>query len=346
MNDAARWHAVATRDPRREHEFVYAVRSTGIFCRASCPSRRPGRSQVAFYATPAEAQSAGFRPCRRCRPESGGAQAWIETVRRAIAARLDGPVRLKDLASAVGTSPSQLQRRFRALSGLSPRQYAEALRTERLKQELRRAPRVVDAVYESGFGSGSRVYESAATRLGMTPGAYRRGGAGVTLRFTIVSCPLGQLLVAASEAGLVAVTLGDTREELENALREEYPNATLARDDRGLRARALEVRALLDENGRALRRPLDVPGTPFEREVWEEIQRIPRGQTRTYAEIARRLGRPGAARAVGRACGRNRVALVIPCHRVVPAAGGRGGYRWGPERKRALLERERPTKAR
>jgi AraC family transcriptional regulator of adaptative response/methylated-DNA-[protein]-cysteine methyltransferase len=338
--NAGRWQAVLARDARREHEFVYAVQSTGIYCRASCPSRRPRREQVSFFNTPDAAEGAGYRACRRCEPKSGGGAAWAALACRAIENRLDAPLRLADLAAELGLSPSHLQRRFRRAVGVSPRQYAEARRVQRLKSELKRAPRVVDAVYEAGFGSGSRVYEGAAERLGMTPASYRRGGAGVEIAYTIVPAPVsGQMLIAVTARGLAAILLGEEA-TLESALREEYAAARIRRNDRGLKPWVARVRTLIAEGDAAERLPVDIQATAFQWKVWEELRRIPRGETRSYAEVARAVGRPTGARAVARACASNRLALVIPCHRVVGGDGRVSGYRWGVERKRALLERE------
>jgi AraC family transcriptional regulator, regulatory protein of adaptative response / methylated-DNA-[protein]-cysteine methyltransferase len=339
--DDRRWQAVQRREVRGEDEFVYAVRSTGIYCRASCPSRRPRRDQVSYFAAPDAAEAAGYRACLRCRPREARTEAWIEHALREIENAGERPLRLAELAARFGRSPSHFQRRFRQIVGVSPRQYAEAQRLRRFKQELRRAPRVTDAVYDAGFSSSSRAYEGAARRLGMTPGAYRRGGEGVRIAFTVVPCAVGELLVAMTGDGLAAVSLGDDAARLSKALRDEYPNAEVSRDDRTLRRWARAVSGALKGRPLPADLPIDVHATAFEWKVWEALRRIPRGETRTYAEVARSLGRPGAARAVGRACARNRLALVIPCHRVVPAAGGSGRYRWGAERKRALLEREK-----
>lgn len=344
MNEVALWRAVLARDGRRAGSFVYAVRSTGIYCRATCPSRRPARDKVRFFATPDAAEADGFRACRRCHPRGEDPREWVDRVRRAIDAAPDSPPPLRDLAAAMGVSTRVLQQRFRQQVGVSPRQYADARRLRRLKKELRRTPRVVDAIYEAGFGSGSRVYETAGARLGMTPSAYRSGGMGISMLFTTVRCEHGHVLVAATEQGLAAVSLGDDPAALERELRDEYPAADVRRDDGRLKRWARDVLAHLNGQAQAPDLPLDVAATAFEWKVWQALRRIPRGETRTYAEVARAIGRAGAARAVGSACGRNRLALVIPCHRVVPAAGGTGQYRWGAARKRALLAAETPKK--
>jgi AraC family transcriptional regulator of adaptative response/methylated-DNA-[protein]-cysteine methyltransferase len=341
---AARWRAVLARDRSWDGRFVFAVRSTGIYCRPSCPARRPHRRRVVFFGVPEAAEQAGFRACRRCRPrqaEPADPQAAI--VRRAC--RLveeqpaDGAWRVSALAAAVGASPRHLLRAFQRVLGLTPRQYTQARRLAAFKGRLKRGDSVTGALYDVGFGSSSRLYEDVQGRLGMTPGTYRRGGRGMRIAYTLVPSPLGRLLVAATERGVAAVSLGDGDAALEEALRAEYPAAEIRRDDGRLQGWVAAVLGQLAGTAPRPDVPIDVQATAFQHRVWEELRAIPRGQTRTYGEIARRLGRPRAARAVARACARNRVALVVPCHRVV-AESGVGGYRWGVERKRALLERE------
>jgi AraC family transcriptional regulator of adaptative response/methylated-DNA-[protein]-cysteine methyltransferase len=344
IEDAARWRAVVARDPGWDGRLVFAVRSTGIYCRPSCPARRPHRENVLFFAAPDEAEQAGFRSCRRCRPrETGTSEALAAMVRRVC--RLleddrDESWRLPALARAAGISPRHLLRTFKKALGVTPRQYAEARRMAAFKGRLRKGDSVTGALYEVGFGSSSRLYEDVQGRLGMTPATYRRGGRGMSIGYTVTDSPLGRLLVAATERGVAAVSLGDSESALESSLRTEYPAAEIRRDDAGLQR---WVSVVLDQlAGTAPRAdlPLDVQATAFQHRVWQELRAIPRGQTRSYSEVARRLGRPRAARAVAQACARNRVALLIPCHRVVEAGGGLGGYRWGVDRKRALLERE------
>jgi AraC family transcriptional regulator of adaptative response/methylated-DNA-[protein]-cysteine methyltransferase len=348
--DRARWRAVAARDPRFDGKFVFAVRSTGVYCRPSCPARRPHPRNVTFFPVPDAAEAAGFRSCRRCRPRDTPARvlhaAWVRRVCRLIEEQGGRPVRLAELADRSGLSPDHLQRSFKRATGLSPRQYAEALRLAALKRRLKEGDPVSEAIYESGYGSSSRVYEKAPEHLGMTPAAYRRGGRGMRLRYSTVASPLGRLLVAATERGVSAVCLGESDSALEAALRAEYPEAEVDRDDRAIRPWVAALLRQVAGHPPSTELPLDVQATAFQWRVWRELRRIPPGGTRTYAEVARRIGRPGAARAVARACASNPVALTVPCHRVVPATGGEGGYRWGSERKRALLQAEKAAAAR
>ena len=339
--DAA-WSAVLARDARYDGRFVYAVRTTGIFCRPSCPSRRPHRKHVTFYDGPALARAAGFRACRRCAPESVTAAARaIGRVRAHIDAHLDERLTLAELSGVAGLSPSHLQKAFKAALGLSPRDYVRLRRAERFKSEVRSGRSVTDALYEAGYGSGSRLYSDANARLGMTPGAYKRGGAGETVRFSTAASKLGRLLVASTERGLCAVQLGESDTALEAALRKDYPRAELVRDDRVLKPALAAILAHLDGAVPRLDLPVDVAATAFQWRVWRTLQQIPYGETRSYAQVAEALGQPKAVRAVARACASNRVALLVPCHRVVRADGSLGGYRWGAERKRRLLEKEK-----
>jgi AraC family transcriptional regulator of adaptative response/methylated-DNA-[protein]-cysteine methyltransferase len=340
------WRAVLERDRRYDGRFVYAVRSTLIFCRPSCPSRRPHRRQVAFYDGPASARAAGFRACRRCTPESvPAATRAIERVRAHIDLHLDERLTLAELARVAGLSPSHLQKAWKAALGLSPRDYVRLRRAERFKTEVRSGRSVTDALYEAGYGSGSRLYSDANAHLGMTPGAYKRGGAGETVRFSTAASRLGRLLVAATERGLCAVQLGESDAALEAALRKDYPRAELRRDDRVLKPTLAAILAHLDGDVPQLDLPLDLAATRFQWRVWRTLQQIPYGETRSYAEVAKALGQPKAVRAVARACASNRVALVVPCHRVVRANGSLGGYRWGVSRKQHLLEEEKARRA-
>jgi AraC family transcriptional regulator of adaptative response/methylated-DNA-[protein]-cysteine methyltransferase len=342
-SDDLRWDAVLGRDATADGSFVYAVASTGIYCRPSCPSRRPRRTQVRFYSTPVEAETAGFRACLRCAPRDGETEGRrrVRAAREYLDQHLDETVTLERLGAAVGMSPYHLQRTFRRLTGMSPKAYADTRRMERMKSRLKQGDSVSRATYEAGYTSASRAYDHARARLGMTPADYRRGGSGLRIRSATLGTPAGVLLVAATDRGLCAVTLGDSAAALEAALRTEYPGATMAPADEELRRWAALVVAGLEGSPAAGRLPLDVQGTAFQWQVWEALQRIPRGTTATYGEIARAIGRPSAARAVGRACASNRLALVIPCHRAVRGDGEPGGYRWGAERKQAILERER-----
>ena len=347
--DDRKWQAVLARDREFDGALYFGVRSTGIYCRPSCPARRPRRQNVVFFPRPEAAEGAGFRPCRRCRPQgTSRAQeqaAWVAEACRRLAASEERRPRLADLGAELGLSPHHLQRTFKQVMGVTPRQYADAVRLGSFRARLKKGGDVTTAVYDAGYGSSSRVYEGAAARLGMTPGAYREGGAGMRIGYTVVPSPLGRLLVAATERGVSAVCLGDAEEKLEAALRAEYPAAEVRRDDGSLRPWVAGVLERIAGQEPAAALPVDVRATAFQRRVWEELQAIPRGETRSYGEIARRIGQPSAARAVARACATNPVALVIPCHRVVAGSGGVGGYRWGVERKRRLLEREAAVSA-
>jgi AraC family transcriptional regulator, regulatory protein of adaptative response / methylated-DNA-[protein]-cysteine methyltransferase len=335
---------VLARDAAYDGAMVFAVRSTGIYCRPSCPARRPRRQNVMFFPRPEAAEGAGFRACRRCRPNGASTAqtqaAWVADACRRLAAQEGSPLRLSDLGAALGVSPHHLQRTFKQLMGITPRQYADAVRLGHFRTHLKKGADVTAAVYDAGYGSSSRAYEGAGARLGMTPGAYRKGGQGMRIAYTVVASPLGRLLVAATERGISAVCLGDADAPLEAALREEYPAAAVRRDDAGLKAWVAAILQRMEGREPAPALPLDLRATAFQRRVWEELKAIPRGQTRSYGEIARRIGRPTAARAVARACATNPVAVVIPCHRVVGGGGALTGYRWGVERKQRLLERE------
>jgi AraC family transcriptional regulator of adaptative response/methylated-DNA-[protein]-cysteine methyltransferase len=338
---SARWQAILERDLSADGRFVYAVTTTGVYCRPTCPSRRPHRDHVLFFDAGHEAVRAGYRACRRCRPDEpvSPAVARVERARRWIDAHAEAAPKLSTLSKVAGVTPWHLQRSFAKLYGVSPREYAAARRVERLKTSLKSGAKSADAVYEAGYGSPSRAYEAAAGSLGMSPRTYRSGGKSAEIRYAIVSSSLGRVLVAATPRGLCRVAIAATDEELAAILRAEFPAAQLVRDDAGLKQATKAVVDLAD--GRAAREiPTDVRGTVFQQRVWKALRQIPAGSTRTYTEVARSIGRPSAVRAVARACATNPIALVVPCHRVVPAAGGVGGYRWGSERKARLLERE------
>jgi AraC family transcriptional regulator of adaptative response/methylated-DNA-[protein]-cysteine methyltransferase len=335
------WQAVLLRDASQDGAFVYAVRSTGVYCRPSCPSRRPRREQVTFFRDPSAAELAGFRACRRCRPaERAAADPDVGLVRRACAyldEHADHAITLDRLGRETGASPDRLHRAFRRLTGITPREYRDARRGERLRSSLRARGRVGPSVYEAGYGSSSRVYERADRLLGMTPATYARGGRGARIRFTIVTSSLGPLLVAATDRGVCRVGLG---ERAEAELRREFQAATVERDDGALARAARAILRHLDGRTPHIALPLDIRATAFQRRVWRELLTIPAGAVRSYADVARAIGRPRATRAVARACATNPVALVIPCHRVVRADGGLGGYRWGEDHKRRLLALE------
>jgi AraC family transcriptional regulator, regulatory protein of adaptative response / methylated-DNA-[protein]-cysteine methyltransferase len=338
------WKAVKERDESMDGEFVYAVRSTGVYCLPSCPARRPGRDQVVFFRAPEAAERGGYRACRRCHPRDRTQNTNITLlcrVSRLIEAGAADPMRLAALAASSGMGRFRLQRLFRKLLGLSPRAYADAIRLRRLKTQLRKGDDVTTALYDAGYGSSSRLYERSNAHLGMTPATYRKRGAGVVMGYTIASSPAGRLLVAGTDRGISAVYLGDRDAPLQAMLRQEFPEARIRRNPKQL---SLWVRALVRHlAGRQphLDLPLDVRATAFQRRVWEALQRIPYGTTCSYSEIARKLGQPRAARAVARACATNPVAVAIPCHRVVRGDGGLGGYRWGLGRKEKLLDVER-----
>lgn len=341
------WQAVLERDQSRDGTFFYGVRSTGIYCRPSCPSRRPGRDQVVFFQQPAQAEQAGFRPCRRCRPlEAANYQA--ELVQQACRyiedniTRPEGPPTLAELGQQVGLSPFHLQRLFKRVTGVSPRQYAEAYRLGQLKTRLKDQESVTGALYSAGYGSSSRLYERASESMGMTPASYRRGGPGTAIHYTVVDCSLGRLLVAATGKGVCAVRLGDDDAKLRAELAHEYPAAELYQDESSaLNEWVEEILSYLTGQQPRLDLPLDIQATAFQRQVWEALRTIPYGSTRSYGEVAAALGQPKAVRAVAHACAVNPVALVIPCHRVVRQDGNLAGYRWGLDRKRALLDKER-----
>lgn len=343
--DAEQWQAVLARDARADGRFFYAVSSTGIYCRPSCPSRRPRRDRVAFYSSSDEAERAGYRACRRCHPRgASSARRLVEKVQAYVGRRLaeapDGRITLAELGVAVDLSPSHLQRSFTRAAGVSPAEYVSARRMEAFKRSLGEGNSISHATYDAGFGSSSRVYERANAALGMTPGGYRRGGAHTTIRYATTPSPLGRLLVAATERGLCAVSVGAADVPLVAALKREYPAATIEAD-RGLLG-GLVARVLRVTDGRepGADLPTDLRATAFQRRVWRELQKIPFGETRSYGEIAHKISRKSAARAVAQACASNRLALVVPCHRVVRDDGELGGYRWGAERKKRLLARE------
>lgn len=356
------WQAVLQRDRSRDGQFVYGVHTTGVYCRPSCPSRRPRRENVGFYPTPAAAEAAGLRACRRCHPDRQAPPATAADQRaeqmRSLAAALreqvarGEPLRLRDLAAREAMSEGHLQRAFKAALGVSPREYVEACRVELLRRELRGTGDVTRAIYEAGFGSSSRVYERVPERLGMTPGAYRRGGAGLDIRYTFLTTALGLLALGATTRGVCFVQFGNCETELVESLRREFPAATLApgvtadQPDLARWATLLAEELGAGRHGHDLDLPLDLRGTVFEQRVWNALRAIPRGETRSYSAVASAIGRPGAGRAVARACAANRTAVLVPCHRVIRADGALAGYRWGMERKRQLLAQEGALDAR
>ncbi len=338
------WSAVVARDANRDGEFVFAVSSTGVYCRPSCAARRPRRGNVRFFFTPEQAERAGYRACLRCRPKafSGNTEsATVKAICRFIEQHLDEPLTLDRLGKEFRQSPFHLQRRFKAAVGITPRAYADSCRLRMLKRNLQAGDSVTRAMYDAGYGSSSRLYERTASQLGMTPDKYRRGAIAATIRYTCAESPLGRMLIAATERGICSIQFAESDGELLEGLKREFPFAVRKEDEGGLR---LWVEALLRHmRGKDLDSslPLDIRATAFQRRVWTYLQSIPFGNTRSYSQVAKAIGKPNACRAVARACATNPVAVAIPCHRVVREDGSLGGYRWGIERKKALLEMER-----
>lgn len=344
VNDQAqRWQATLQRDGCYDSLFVYAVRTTGIYCRPSCPSRRPRREQVVFYDSPQDAGQAGFRPCKRCRPdqELSPGLAKVRLACRYIESHLDEALTLEKLGARVEMNPHHLQRAFKKALGVSPRQYADACRLRTFKDRLKEGADVSGALYGAGYGSSSRLYERSARQLGMTPATLGKGGQGTSICYAVVKSDLGHVLVAATAQGICQVMLGDGEAALQAALWQTYPQATIRKDSGALGKWVRTILEFIGGERVALDLPLDVQATAFQRRVWLELQKIPYGQTRSYAQIAHAIGRPQAVRAVAGACARNPAALITPCHRAVRSDGGAGGYRWGLARKLALLQRER-----
>jgi AraC family transcriptional regulator, regulatory protein of adaptative response / methylated-DNA-[protein]-cysteine methyltransferase len=338
------WQAVQVRDAAYDGAFVYAVRSTGIYCRPSCASRRPRREQVVFFTTPEDAEGSGFRPCRRCRPQQVLSQnektALVSQVCALIDAHIEQPPSLAELSQDVHLSPAYLHRLFKAVTGLTPRQYAAGQRLGQFKAGVKAGQDVTTALYAAGYSSSSRLYEDAVSRLGMTPAVYRRGGKGLEIAYTTVPTRLGSLLAAATPRGICAVYLGEEEALLETILKAEFPSAVVRRDDAALLTWVSVLVRYLEGIQPALDLPLDLQATAFQLRVWEELRKIPYGETRSYSAVAEAIGNPKAVRAVAQACAANPAALVTPCHRVVRQNGELGGYRWGIERKKELLKLE------
>ena len=336
------WRATLARDSRADGSFVLGVRSTHIYCRPSCPARRPLRRNVTFFRTKEEAEKGGFRPCLRCRPnEIAGPVALVQQAAAQLAEGSEEGVRLGTLAKTLGTTPGTLRRAFLQVTGLKPRELAEALRVKRFKTLLREGKSIADALYETGYGSTSRVYERSNAQLGMTPATYQKGGQGMKIGYSFAKSPLGKVLVAATVRGVSAVYLGDGENTLIRELREEYPKAEITPAKDSFQRWVGEIIERIEGKAPRVELPLDLQATAFQRRVWKELQRIPRGRTRTYAQVARSLGQPKAMRAVARACATNPVSVVVPCHRVIREDGALAGYRWGLSRREQLLERER-----
>jgi AraC family transcriptional regulator of adaptative response/methylated-DNA-[protein]-cysteine methyltransferase len=345
-SDDARWSAVVKRDAAADGAFFYSVRTTGVYCRPSCAARLPHRKNVDFHVTRDDAERAGFRPCKRCRPREASLDARraadVATACRLIE-RADEMPTLDELAAAVGLSRFHFHRVFKQVTGLTPKAYASAHRADRVRTALTRSDTVTDAIYDAGFNSNGRFYETSANVLGMTPSTFRAGGSGAAVMFAVGECSLGSILVAASDKGICAILLGDDPDALARTLQDRFPNAALTGNDAAFEQWVARVVGFVEAPQLGLDLPLDVRGTAFQRRVWHALSKIPVGSTASYAEIARAIGAPHAARAVAQACGANSLAVAIPCHRVIRSDGAMSGYRWGVERKRALLQREAQT---
>lgn len=338
------WDAVLARDAARDGEFFFAVASTGVYCRPSCPAKRPRRQNVTFFRNPEEAEKAGYRACLRCRPKSAGRNSHADTVKnicRYIEQHLDEPVTLERLGAAFGQSPFHLQRTFKKALGITPREYTDSCRMKLLKRNLQTGQSVTHALYDAGYSSSSRLYERTASHLGMTPDKYRRGAIAATIRYTCTDSPLGRMLVAATSKGICAIQFADTDDELVEGLKREFPFAVRKQDDDSMRSWTQTLLSQISGHKLSRALPLDIQATAFQRRVWAHLQSLPFGTTQSYGEVAKAIGQPTAARAVARACATNPVAVAIPCHRVVREDGEMGGYRWGVGRKRALLQLER-----
>jgi AraC family transcriptional regulator, regulatory protein of adaptative response / methylated-DNA-[protein]-cysteine methyltransferase len=343
-DDEARWQAVLGRDARANGQFVFGVSSTGIYCRPTCPARRPLRKHVSFFHSPDQAEQAGFRACRRCRPRAAtmvDPQVHLaRTVCRLLEESDGEPVTLAALSQKLGVSSFHLQRTFKSIMGTTPRRYAETCRVQRFKQNVQQGEAITSAIYDAGYGSSSRLYEHASAQLGMTPATYGKGGRGAVINYATAPTPLGKLLVAATDKGVCSVMLGDSEESLLEELMREFPAAAIRQDDNALHSSLAAVVAHLESQSPHVDLPLDIQATAFQRRVWEQLRAIPYGQTSSYGEVAKAIGQEKAVRAVARACATNPVALVIPCHRVIREDKSLGGYRWGLERKQKLLEAE------
>jgi AraC family transcriptional regulator of adaptative response/methylated-DNA-[protein]-cysteine methyltransferase len=345
-SDSERWNAVRSRDPAADGAFYYSVATTGVYCRPTCGARLPRRENVAFHASCADAERAGFRPCKRCRPnEPSLAERHAGVVSKAcrMIEAAEEALSLGELAQVSGLSPYHFHRIFRAVTGVSPKAYAAATRAKRVRDTLPQGGTVTQVLYGAGFNSNARFYAGASEMLGMTPRQFRAGGPGTVIRFAIGECSLGSILVAATEKGVCAIELGDDPEALVRSFQDRFHNAELVGDDHEFAQLVAKVVGLIEAPGNGVDLPLDIRGTAFQQRVWDAISAIPSGATATYTELAKRIGAPKAVRAVAQACASNAIAIAIPCHRVVRSDGSISGYRWGVARKRALLERERTS---
>ena len=342
-SDGQRWKALLHRDQQADGGFLYGVRSTGVYCRPTCASRLPNRENVVFFTSFSEAEEAGFRPCKRCSPREASARTHhTRAIIRAckLIEESEEHPRLENLAAAVGMSPSHFHRLFKEIVGVTPKHFAATVRMDRLRSGLTQGSSVTESIYDAGFGSISRFYEGSRHMLGMTPSAYKNGAEGLRIHVAVTNSFLGWVLVAATDHGICSIDLGDSPQSLLGRLQKRFPRAEIYRDDSGFADVVSRVAAFIEAPSGGLDLPLDIQGTAFQQRVWKALQGIPPGSTKSYAEIAAKIGKPTATRAVGRACASNRLAVVIPCHRAVRSDGGLGGYRWGVKRKQRLLERE------
>ena len=338
-----RWARVLARDPSADGQFVYAVKTTGVYCQPSSPSRLPRPENVEFFDTPADAEAAGYRPSRRASPDQTTARTQQAALVAAACRRIEAaetPPTLDALAQEAGLSPYHFHRLFKSVTGLTPRAYAAAHRARKLRTQLGRGSSVTEAIYDAGFNASSRFYEASDNVLGMTPSRYRAGGAQTTIRFAVGECSLGSILVAQSDRGICAILMGDDPDALVRDLQDTFPKAELIGGDAGFEDLVAKVVGFVEAPSLGLDLPLDVRGTAFQERVWQALREVPPGSTTSYTEIAARIGAPKAIRAVAQACAANHIAVAIPCHRVIRRDGNTSGYRWGVERKRALLERE------
>jgi len=342
--EESRWAALIARDQHAEGAFVYAVRTTGIYCRPGCASRLPKRENTLFFNTGEEAVQAGYRPCKRCKPDAASSQTHVqELITQAcrLIAEAETPPTLACLAAQAGLSQWHFQRVFKAAIGMTPKQYAKALQVERFRDSLKESESVTSAIYEAGFGSSSRAYENTRERLAMPPSLYRKGGAGLTIRYAITPCFLGWITVAATDKGICAIEFGDDPVSLASQLQTRFPKAQLDEAGPGFSEMIQQVIAFIESPRAKIDLPLDIQGTVFQEKVWKALREVPPGSTVSYTDIAQRIGSPRAVRAVATACASNKLAVVVPCHRVVRSDGALSGYRWGVERKRELLQREK-----
>lgn len=343
LSDSQRWQVLLQRDASADGAFVYAVKTTGIYCRPGCSSRRPQRQNVTFFETPEAAEQAGFRPCKRCQPHRiSPTRQLTDTMVRIcqLIEASDQALSLAELAGYAGLSPHYFQRQFKKIIGVTPKQYGVAHRAQRVKSQLQETKTVTEAVYGAGFETSSNFYDQSVGLLGMTPSQYKQGAQGVAINFTIQPCWLGLVLVAATPNGICAIALGDSADALRAELQANFPKAQIAESDRAFEQWVAQVLSLIETPQPAGDLPLDIQGTAFQQQIWQTLQAIPPGTTVSYGDLAQRIGNPRAVRAVARACASNRLAVVVPCHRVVGSNGDLRGYRWGRDRKQALLDKE------